>query len=69
MNRCEGRGCTSTLPFLRTRPQGVHLMHETAKTINRDLYEDMVAKGIEYVEERFGYKKIIDSFVDIVLTF
>jgi len=42
---------------------------ETAKTINRELYEDMVEKGIEYVEERFGYKKIIDSLVDILLTF
>jgi len=42
---------------------------ETAKTINRELYEDMVAKGIEYVEGRFGYKKIIDNLVDVLLTF
>ena len=44
-------------------------MIETAKTINRDLYEDMVMKGIKYVEERFGYKKIIDNLVDILFTF
>jgi len=42
---------------------------ETAKTINRELYEEMVTKGIEYVEEKFGYKKIIDSFLDVVINF
>jgi len=42
---------------------------ETAKTINRELYEEMRIKGLEYVEERFGYKKIIDNLVDVFLTF
>jgi len=55
--------------FYEPDPKEFAYVIETAKTINRDLYEDMVMKGIKYVEERFGYKKIIDSFVDILLTF
>jgi len=55
--------------FYEPDPKEFTYAIETAKTINRDLYEDMVAKGIEYVEERFGYKKIIDNLVDILFTF
>ena len=55
--------------FYEPDPKEFSYAIETAKTINRDLYEDMVMKGIEYVEERFGYKKIIDNLVDILFTF
>ena len=55
--------------FYEPDPKEFAYAIETAKTINRDLYEDMVMKGIKYVEERFGYKKIIDSFLDVALNF
>jgi len=55
--------------FYEPDPKEFAYAIETAKTINRDLYEDMVMKGIEYVEEMFGYKKIIDSFLDVALNF
>ena len=55
--------------FYEPDPKEFTYAIETAKTINRDLYEDMVMKGIKYVEERFGYKKIIDNLVDILFTF
>ena len=55
--------------FYEPDPKEFAYAIETAKTINRELYEEMVAKGLEYVEERFGYKKIIDNLVDIFLNF